>query len=436
MQSSKNKKPNDRSMMMLSAICLDERNINVLVKNITENVRISDKSIPRCTEMIIHEMERNLARLSRPPKDREETKEIVYFLNKTCLDNMMDYLIKKFPQLQSGKPTKAFRNESSESSGTRRETYPLKTDRLNPKGETYPLKTDRLNPKGDNPPKQVVGVNPTKSKEKIKRDMDVYGDRLCHVSDRPHANTSKTYVEEDDDQTINMNPNDTGFVGSDRSGGNYASPWDNYSIMNNVPAKTEGQPFNNPHKTPQAPGAPGAPDEFDHRYQTLMSQRNFDIASQHKKPQDIDFSLDNNKKKSQETNNNEIMPMGTFNSNSSGIDDFYASILGSGAPATQGSPGNIPAAPQVGNHDGKQNARSQQFQSDYERHMEERMRIDMETGQPKIANPTSPPNTTQPMMSQPSFNQPMNQPVNQPSFNQPISQQQMNQPMYQFMMVQ
>jgi len=233
MQSSKNKKPNDRSTMMLSAICLDERNINVLVKNITENVRISDKSIPRCTEMIIHEMERNLARLSRPPKDREETKEIVYFLNKTCLDNMMDYLIKKFPQLQSGKPTKAFRNESSESSGTRRETYPLKTDRLNPKGETYPLKTDRLNPKGDNPPKQVVGVNPTKSKEKIKRDMDVYGDRLCHVSDRPHANTSKTYVEEDDDQTININPNDTGFVGSDRSGGNYASPWDNYSIMNN-----------------------------------------------------------------------------------------------------------------------------------------------------------------------------------------------------------
>lgn len=374
MRSSSKKQDNTQTpISVLSAVCLDKRNIKVLVSHIRENVKISEKSIPRCAEMIIQEMKKNIAKLSRPPKDKEEMKEFVYFLNKACINNMMEYLIKKFPNLHINKRTNV-------------------------------------------------------AKEKIKRDMDVYGDRSCHISNRPHANTTKSWID-DDDNTINMDMNDTGIAPSGNHG-NYASPWDNFSIT----SQSGTSAFNNSHtqniNTFNNPHTQKNPDEFDQRFQLLMSQRSYDIAGQNQKPPERDFSLDGSgdKRRREQMNNSIDQQIMESNSTSvtSGIDDFYSSLLGAGAPTgnnlgTSSSSFASNNTQEYNNNDSQHSARAQQFQSSYEKHMEERRRIDIETGH------------VQPNQMGQQMNQSSNQLMMSQSSNQFINQQSMEQQSNQFM---
>jgi len=376
------KRPIGTDKNILHSICLDEKNIDLLIDELRDNIKLNETTIPKCVTMIRRTMEQNIDRLSRPPKNRDELREFVNYLNKLCVGSIVEYVVKKNPNLYINK-------------------------------KKHP------------------------NKEQIKRDLDVYGKRDCTISSRPHTNTTKSYDHEDDDtkyitrrptktqpshddEFLNMQPNDTGFAGTDGSSSMYASPWDNNSITQ-VSGGQSQSTFNNPHTQRN-------PDELSQRYNTLMEQRRNDINGP-RQPEEIDFTLDGSGDKvrrekmmrMQETQPGNMMggmmsgmpsgmdgmgSMGSF----SAFDDPYASLLGQGAPPIQTQnfggiqPGPMMSPPQMssqnygqmpqqmpnyGNGTGQQyyngnqsSAKTMQLTNDLERHLAERQQIDIETGQP------------------------------------------------------
>lgn len=408
-------------MNILYSVCTNKKNIDMLVETIYEDVKLGEKHRPKCIDMIVQNMKQNIRKLSRAPKNKEELREMVYYLNKICVDDIIRYIVAKNPGLHIAR---------------------------------------RRQP----------------AKEQIKRDLDVYGERDCHVQKRPHANTVKNYDEnEGEPSAINMQINDTGFSGADSHSNIYASPWENYSItneppktisppQNTTPVRTaENIPFNNPHTKRN-------PDDFDHRYQMLTSERRVDM--ERTRPEEIDFSLDGGGNKARQererrnaSNQNESM-MGTpISSNSTGLapinDDPYASLLGDGAPGGLVAPvsnDNFGAYSNFGEgsqfdvqdhltpqsstsniqnqnpsySDNQQSAKSAQLQSDYEMHLAKRREIDVLTNQDGGNGRGQTNNSVQQSMYE---QQPMFQQQQQPSYQQqqPMYQQQpmQQQPMYQ-----
>jgi len=420
------RKSPDNAMSILYSVCMNEKNIKSIIDTIYEDVKLNEKHRPKCVAMIAQNMKQNIRKLSRSPKNKEELKEIVYYLNKICVDDIIRYIVAKNPGLHINR-------------------------------------------------RKHVG------KEQIKRDLDVYGERDCHVQKRPHAKTVKDYEEDADIDAVNMRINDTGFMGADSHSNIYASPWENYSITNEQPKiidsapsapvrknAPESIPFNNPHTQRN-------PDEFDQRFQMLMNDRRGDV--ERPRPPEIDFALDGGNDKTRQermtrtTDNHQGMMSGTpvgMDGLSAMNDDPYASLLGGGAPLFGDQSANIPNDNQFSNfqgtdnqfnvqnqlmpqsstctiqnqHDqyggGQQNAKTAQLQSEYEKYMAKRREIDIETGQDDGSarqNSMMPQSMMQqPMMQQTMMQQPMMQ---QPMMQQPMMQQpMMQQPMYQQPMMQ
>lgn len=167
----------------LYAVCLNKKNINSLIEIIRENIKLSQKSIPKCESMIIDIMKRNISMLTRQPKDNDELKKIAIYLNKLCINTIIEMIAKKFPDLHINK-------------------------------------------------KKHV------SKEAIRREIDVYGKRDNHVQDRPYIRTRKDNNYEDDDEIFekqyNMDINDDV----------YASAYSDHLITNNNQGNS--MYFNNP----------------------------------------------------------------------------------------------------------------------------------------------------------------------------------------------
>ena len=167
----------------LYAVCLNKKNINSLLEIICENIKLSQKSIPKCESMIIDIMKKNISMLTRHPKDNDELKKIAIYLNKLCINTIIEMIAKKFPDLHINK-------------------------------------------------KKHI------SKEAIRREMDVYGKRNNHVQDRPYIRTRKDDNYDDDNELLenqyNMNINDD----------NYASAYSDHLITKNNQGNS--MYFNNP----------------------------------------------------------------------------------------------------------------------------------------------------------------------------------------------
>jgi hypothetical protein len=359
---------------ILHRICFNDKHINALIEVIRGEIKISERSIPKCASMVADVMKKNISRLNRQPKNKEELKKIVEYLDKMCVNSIIEIIVKKYPDAYINRKTQV-------------------------------------------------------SKEQMRRDLDVWGDRGNHVQDRPHTRTRREY---DDDETFySMRPNDTGFAGHEDTGG-YASAFSN-PMITNVPLGQKQPAFNNPHS--QRDGG------FEQRYQQMMNERNYGMGGP-QKPPTPDFTLDGSgekvrmekMKRQMETNQMGMGAMGgmgsmggLFDNGMSGLggtygmgtgtmegaapmmggggfdmSDPYASLLGSGAPGVQGqgqgqqipfmgmgnpmmpmSSTNIMADQYGYTGQGNVSAKQMQLNNDYERKMMERRMTDVETGQPQ-----------------------------------------------------
>ena len=344
---------------ILYSICLDNKNVNALLEIIRDDIKLSERSLSKCSSMIREIMKKNIGKLSKPPRDREEFKETVRYLNKLCVSTIIDIIAKKYPDLQ------IYRK------------------------------------------KQI-------SKEQMKRDLDVWGDRENHVQDRPYTKSKKEY--DDDEVFYSMKPNDIGFSGTDENYG-YASAFGNH-LITNVPVGQKQPIFNNPHKDSS---------QIEQRFQQMVDERNYNARGQ-QRPPTPDFTLDGTgekvkqqkmlrKMQEEQINTSNMggmmgngMPGGMMDM---GIDDPYASLLGAGAPSQnmgQTNPfmgmGNplmpMSSTNMIANQMGFNNmsslqggynldnqnisAKSMQLQNDFEKKLAERHMVDMETNQPQQSN--------------------------------------------------
>ena len=363
---------------ILYSICLNKKNISMLIEVICEDVKLSKRSVPKCVEMIQDIMKKNISKLSRPPKNREEINLLAKHLNKICISTIIEIISKKYPDLHISKKRQM-------------------------------------------------------SKEQMRRDLDVYGNRENYIQDRPFLKSRK---EHDDDETFyNMKPNDIGYDASDSTGG-YASAYGNH-LISNIPLKYNN---NNPsdHKNES---------NMQQRLQQMVDERNYEKAGI-KKPDTPDFTWDgsgdevrrrkmqkrieygqdsymdnNNNNNGNMDNNGNICGMSSgMSSGMNNMDDnLYASLLGAGAPGQnfgqsmdnqnmnqfgpigQGNPlmpmssTNL-MADQLGyngmntmhggysNGGDFQSVKSMKLQDDYEKKLAERQLIDMETNQPHQHN--------------------------------------------------
>ena len=90
-------------MDILYSICLNSKNIDALIEVICDDIKLSERSIPKCSTMIQDIMKKNINKLSRPPKNKEEMKEIVRYLNKLCVNTIIESIAKKYPDLHINK---------------------------------------------------------------------------------------------------------------------------------------------------------------------------------------------------------------------------------------------------------------------------------------------------------------------------------------------
>lgn len=351
---------------MLYSICLDNKNISALLDIIREDIKLKESSIPKCARMIQDIMKENIRKLSRPPKNEKEFKEIVRFLNKLCINTIIDIVAKKYPELHINRR------------------------------------------------KQI-------SKEQMRRDLDVWGERENHVQDRPYIRSRKEY--DDDERFYSMKPNDIGVAAADDFGG-YASAFGNH-LITNIPAGQKQPAFNNPHERKGT-------SEIEQRYQQMLNERNYG-STDRQKPPTPDLTLDGSGeeqrrkkmlRKMQEEQEKMMNGMGGMMSGMMGsgmpngmsgmtMDDPYASLLGAGAPSQNmgqinpfmgmGNPlmplsSTTMIADQIGYNnvnsmlnnygtgDEKLSIKSMQLQNDYEKKIAERRMVDIETNQPQTNN--------------------------------------------------
>jgi len=347
-------------------VCLNNKNINGLIDAIRGKIKLSEKSIPTCGKMIVDIMKKKIELLSRPPRNTDELRDIAKYLNQKCIDDMIERIAKKYPDL-------------------------------------------------------YINQNKQISKEQMRRNLDTFGERANHVHQRPHSNTRKTPT--DDEVFYNMQPNDTGTPGSDGSG-SYASAFGNHMITD-VRAGDKQQPFNNPHSQRD-----GSMEQRYQQYMNTrndMGQRqkpetpDFSLDGSGEKVKQEKLK----RKMEQESMSrmgvaggmqNDMlngMPMGMMMGGMMGEmmgDNPYAALLGGGAPnlpsnLPSNSQSNLPSmgmgnplfpmsstnmmADQMGFNGSSQTVKSMQLSSDYERKMAERHAIDVETGQPAHSGSSS-----------------------------------------------
>lgn len=330
------------------SVCLNKKNIKMLIDIIREDIKLSENAIPKCASMIYEIMNRNIKRLKRAPRNKEELKKVVRHLNSLCINSIIEAIIKKYPNLRISR-------------------------------------------------KKQIG------QEQMKRDMDIYGERDNYIVDRPYTKSKKEY---DDEITYNMVPNDIGIQGTDNFC-NYASAFDNH-LITNIPIGQK-QVFNNQHSNRDSTQLEKRYKELvEQRNQEFGKQvrpptPDFTLdgsgekvrMEKMKRLQEQQISC-NNVNGMYGTMGNEI-PIGT---SSFGMDDPYATLLAAGAPnqINQFVNGGNPNVEYEYGISGKfnnltgstgsnnQSVKSLQLQYDYEKKLAERQMVDIETNQPITNN--------------------------------------------------
>ena len=370
-------------MQILYAICLDKKNISTLIEVICEDVKLSERSVPKCIVMIQDIMKKNISRLTRAPRNKEEIKELVKHLNRLCIGTIIEIIAKRYPDLHINRR------------------------------------------------KQV-------SKEQMRRDLDVYGNREIHVQDRPFGRPKKQYDDDENEFKYSMKPNDIGYSAND-SNGNFASAFGNH-LLSNIPMNENQSLFNNEtcQRGSSENSTNGGTNRDVNRYtngdpnmmQDRMQQFVNDRAQQKMSRQAINDEQMGQKNLNSTADANSGMmsgiPVGMMPSNCD--ENLYASLLAPGAPGqnmsqnmNQGMGQNMnqnmsqnmaqvgpmgqgnPLMPmsttnlmadQMGYNNmntmqggygtgaESQSVKSMQLQNDFEKKIAERRLIDMETNQP------------------------------------------------------
>jgi len=88
---------------ILLNICLNEKNINLILKAVCKNIKLSERSLPKCASMIREVMKKNVAKIDVQNHEFEEYKKIIYYLNKLCVEKIIEIIAKKYPQLHINK---------------------------------------------------------------------------------------------------------------------------------------------------------------------------------------------------------------------------------------------------------------------------------------------------------------------------------------------
>lgn len=339
----------------LYQICFNERNIGIISGIICKQIKLSERSIPKLIKMIQECMRKNIRKVAKEPKTVDEIKEVVKNLNRMCVEEVIGTISRKYPHAFTG-------------------------------------------------PNNV-------SKTPFKRDIDMYGKRDVRIQERPYIRSKKDYdkmsinphrdeqsryvskqsVPQEEnmlDMMYSMNlqdSNSTSSLGySSTDFGGYASPFDNHSITNDANLTTVS--------TSQDRFLPdsNSKDDYSKRYEMMKLEREQFMSSQVPKIPDIDLSLDDpeikaRRRMAQEQSSRNID--GTSSSvntpdNSSGIDNYYASILGDGAPKMNESVATNMTGLGAGNpvmagssHSISDN-RSNSGNTDYEKMLQARMRDD------------------------------------------------------------
>ena len=272
-------------------VCLNEKNIHTLIDIIKDNIKLSDRSTPKIIMMINEIMKNNIRRLDRLPRNKGELRDVVEYLNKLCLDEIVTYIAKKYPDLYIQRK------------------------------------------------RQV-------SKEQMRRDLDVYGRRDNYVPDRPVSSARRDHI--DDETFYGGRPNDIGLSGAEEdNNGGYASAWGNHMITN-VPLGQKQQFLQ--ERPEQKDGS-----AIEQRFQQMINTRDAmqsTQAQQQRQPIDFTIYATENKRRvepdqSYMSNGNVPMgnvpmgnvPMGNVPMGVGASDDPYASLLGAGAPAQMGQMG-------------------------------------------------------------------------------------------------
>lgn len=83
-------------MEYLYSKCLNNNNINMLIQLLIDNMKVSHKSIALCVNIIKDTMKKNIKKLSRPPRNDEELKGIIKYINKLCINTIKEIISKKY----------------------------------------------------------------------------------------------------------------------------------------------------------------------------------------------------------------------------------------------------------------------------------------------------------------------------------------------------
>ena len=319
----------EKDKRKLYEICFNDRNIGYIVSQLRQSIKLTDHSIQKCIGTIKELMNRNLGSLrsNQIPRNREEFSTMVKYLNEMCCEQLIDIIIKKYPDMQVNR---------------RRQASRVKMER---DIDTYGNRENNYMERPYGPSKRVYDED-----SRMVRD------------NRPSLSGQRRYSDEEEDRAFTMQANDIGYGANDESYGGYAPAFSNHSITGLTPGQQQAQnkqmAYNNP------------PSGYDNREQEDMSQRmqrfkedRDSINANRYRPEEIDFSLDSKgkqqfqerqmKKRMEEMQQQGMLPQSQTYSTmtgdmSSGMpdgmahgggDDFYASILAAGAPINGGFQG-------------------------------------------------------------------------------------------------
>ena len=203
----------EKRLRILHQICMEKKNITLILEKINETIKLSEEAIPKCVAHIRDILTSLVKKVTKIPRTNEEYIYIINDLNRRCRDIIIEHLSKKYPE--------RFIN---------RRNHP--------------------------------------QKEHLTREIDAMGNRSNHYRDRPHQLARKNA---DGDYDMYKNHPDVNNVGLEAMSGAspYASAFGDHMITNVRPGAEGGDPrefINNRHER-EHPNQMGRSNQYNDEYQ-------------------------------------------------------------------------------------------------------------------------------------------------------------------------
>lgn len=137
-----------KNLKILQSICLSDKNVDIILNIIRNNIKLSTNLATKCIEVIRKIMTRNIGKINRIPSTKSEMKVVIKHLNKLCVNEIIELLMRKYPE-------RCIRKKSS--------------------------------------------------KGRLEEDVDVYGNQEVHINDRPkHTRKSRANSEYSDEPNSDL----------------------------------------------------------------------------------------------------------------------------------------------------------------------------------------------------------------------------------------